>query len=372
MRRSWIWIPPLLIAAAIVWLSGQSAYPAGLSLPPPFDKAAHAAAFGTLAFFLELAWRGTRHDLPMYRRHAWIFLGVVLFGLSDEWHQAFVPGRDCSALDWAADALGAALGLGSAMVPFLLGGRDPRFGWWRGRQRRPDPGRPLVLVADPHWGEELTGLYEATRRHPQADWLFLGDVFTVWVGLPGLENESQRAFLWWVRERRSAGRWVGLWMGNREYFLDRLSVRFDLLGEGPDGALPEEALAFEHGDLVNGRDRGYRLWNLVSRSAFAWGLARLLPSALVQRLAMGLEDSMRSAHADCRTGFPKEAFAAAAAGHAGSTFLTGHFHTHEEAGSGVALPWAHGGAFALWEQGRLVLLDPPEPRDATFLSSRRP
>lgn len=372
MRRFWIWTPPLLIAIAIVWLSSQTHYPGGLSLPPPLDKVAHASAFGALAFFLELALRGTRHDLPMYRRHLWIFLAVALFGVSDEWHQSFVPGRDCSAGDWLADVIGAALGLAAAMGPFLLGQRHPGAGWWRGRQERPDPERPLILVADPHWGEELTGLREITRRYPEADWLFLGDVFDVWVGLPGLETEPQRSFLWWVQERRNAGRWIGLWMGNRDFFLDRFAGQFDLLGEGVGGALPLERLAFEHGDLVNGTDRRYRFWNLVSRSAFMWILVALLPPTLAQRLASRLERSMRTTNQGYRLAFPQEAFVEAAAEYAGSTFVTGHFHTHEEAGSAVALPWAHEGAFVLWNHGLLELLPVPVRSDATFFQSKHP
>jgi VanZ family protein/UDP-2,3-diacylglucosamine pyrophosphatase LpxH len=386
MRRFWIWTLPLLIALAIVWLSSQSHYPGGISLPSPLDKLAHASAFGALACCLELAVRGSRHDLPMYRRHFWIFVGVALFGISDEWHQAFVPGRDCSALDWLADATGAALGLMLSVWPFLLGKRQPGCGWWRGQPARPDPSRPLVLVADPHWGEELTGLREVTRKYPEADWLFLGDVFEAWVGLPGLETESQRSFLGWVQERRHAGRWIGLWLGNRDYFLDRYASHFDLLGEGVGGVLAGEALAFEHGDLVNGADRRYRLWNLVSRSAFTWILVSLLPPSLTRRLAQRLERAMRTTNPYYRLAFPREDFAAAAA-QAGPIFLTGHFHTHEEVGSGVALPWAHEGAFALWAQGRLELLPVPESPvpespvperpvperpDATFSPSRHP
>ncbi len=355
MARKSTWILPLAVAAAIVWLSHQPQLPMGICLPPPWDKLAHFTAFAALAASLEITLRRTRHDLPLYRRHLLVFALVIFFGATDEWHQRFVPGRDCDFFDWVADALGGAFGLALTSLPFL-GGRDLAvFGWWRGIRERSDPARPLILVADPHWGEELTGLREATLVHPEADWLFLGDVFDVWVGIPGMETEAQRSFRWWVAERRDAGRWVGLWMGNREFFLDRLSPQFALMGEGIGGALPREGLRWEHGDFVNAGDRPYRIWNLVSRSGLLWMLARLLPSRGASWLAARLEKAMRTTNRDYKMVFPREAFAQAA-DQEGGVFLTGHFHSHETEGQGIALPWAHEGKFMVWREGRVSTL----------------
>jgi VanZ family protein/UDP-2,3-diacylglucosamine pyrophosphatase LpxH len=372
MRRTWTWAPPALIATAIVWLSHQSKLPTAGLLIAPWDKVAHILAFASLAFTLDRAFRKSRHDWPMYRRHLWVFLGVTLFGAMDEWHQSFVPGREVSGLDWLADVVGAKLGLLAAVWPFLMGGRSAEFGWWRGGLERPDPERPLIIVADPHWGEELTGLREVTRQYPEADWLFLGDIFDVWVGLPGMETESQRSFLWWVQDRRVARRWIGLWMGNRDYFLDRLAPQFDLIGEGIGGGLPAEGLRFEHGDLVQGADRTYRFWNLVSRSAPVWLLVALLPPVLAQRLARYLERSLRTTNRTYRVTFPQAPFQNAVAEAPERTLLTGHFHTHHTEGAGVAIPWAHEGAFALWESGRLSFLAAPVRSDATFLPMAHP
>ena len=119
MRRYWIWILPLSVAATIVWLSNQPNYPFGVSLPPPFDKLAHMAAFGVLAAFLEIAWRRTHPYLPVVRRLLVIIIGVAIFGASDELHQYFVPGRSCDFYDWMADAAGGALGLALASLPLL-------------------------------------------------------------------------------------------------------------------------------------------------------------------------------------------------------------------------------------------------------------
>lgn len=355
--RLWPWLAPFGIAAAITALSHSPTYPLGIELPPPLDKLAHLAAFGAFAAALDAAWSLTVRSVPLYRRHLAVFLLTCLFGALDEWHQSFVPGRDASPWDWAADTLGAAVGLALASLPSLRGRWLGTVSWAKGRGQRPDPRRSLILVADPHWTAALTGLETATTAHPDADWLFLGDVFDVWVALPALETDTQRRFLSWVDGRRREGRWVGLWTGNRDYFLDRHADRFDYLGEGTGGGLPAEGLAFEHGDFINGADFRYRAWNLVSRSGPAWAFARLLPGPAGRAFTAALERRLRTTNRDYRLAFPEEAFAAAAGRHPGTTFLTGHFHTHQVVANGIALPWAHEGSFMVWQDRRVSGLD---------------
>ena len=314
-----------------------------------------AAVFGFLALALELAVRNAWHRTPTYRRH----LGILLLAaLAAAFAAALGAGSALPHL--VANTSAAALGLALSCLPLLWRRWLTTLSWRRGRPERPDPGVPLVLVADPHWSDGLTGLREATAALPGADWLFLGDIFDVWVGIPGMATPLQAEFLAWVAERRQAGRWVGLWLGNREYFLDRLAGHFDLMGEGIGGGLPAEALAWEHGDLINSADWRYRLWNLVSRSGLLWLIARLLPRATAQTLARALEQRMRTTNRAYKVTFPRQAFRAAAAAHPGQTFITGHFHTHEEEGNGTALPWAHEGAFMLW-QNRTLQLFPRQP-----------
>jgi VanZ family protein/UDP-2,3-diacylglucosamine pyrophosphatase LpxH len=356
MRIRWFWIPPLAVAATIVWLSAQPHYPWGVQLHPPLDKFAHATVFGLLAWLLEGALRRSSATRPLYRRHLLVLLAVAAYGATDEWHQYFVPGRACEWGDWLADTVGGALGLALASLPVLFTRRLEALSWAQGLRCRPDPRRPLILVADPHWGAALTGLTEATAAHPEADWLFLGDVFDVWVGFPHMESEAQRSFLAWVEERRAQGRWVGLWLGNREYFLDGHGPRFDLLGEGIGGTLEGEALTWEHGDLINSEDRQYRLWNLVSRSGLLWLFFRLLPGGTAQRLSAWMERKLRTTNSAYKVAFPREAFRAAAQAHPGTTFLTGHFHTLEQEANGMALPWAHEGQFMVWRNGRVEAL----------------
>ncbi len=349
-------IPALTLAALIVVLSSRSELPGHLGFPHPWDKVVHASAFALLAFLLEWGLQGPRR-WPTYRRHGFIFLALLAFGASDEWHQSFVPGRDASLGDWLADGTGTLIGLGLASLP-LLGSRAlDRFGWRRGSDRRPDPTRPLILVADPHWSDAtFPGLREAAAAHPAADWLFLGDLFDVWVGLPTMETEAQGAFLAWVAERRAQGAWVGAWLGNREYFLDRHAEAFDLLGEGTGGGLPAEGLAFEHGDLIQREDRAYRTWNLLSRSGPLWALFRLMPGPWARGLATRIEARLRTTNREYKLAFPEAAFRAAAEAVAPATFLTGHFHTEHRVANGHALPWAFEGRFQVWRNGRVEAL----------------
>lgn len=104
MRRFLLYaLPPLVIAAVIFGLSSRSTVE-GPELPH-LDKVAHATAFGALAFFTIRALLA--YGQPLRRA---LLLGVViavLYGVSDELHQRFVPGRSPDVLDLVADTAGA-------------------------------------------------------------------------------------------------------------------------------------------------------------------------------------------------------------------------------------------------------------------------
>jgi len=84
--------------AAIFALSSLPGSEVGI--PPPWDKLAHFTEYALLGFLLG---RGTG-NVPV------AFALSALYGVSDEVHQSFVPGREASALDWLADAAGALIG----------------------------------------------------------------------------------------------------------------------------------------------------------------------------------------------------------------------------------------------------------------------
>jgi VanZ family protein len=94
----------LYLVLALGWMGALwyfSSLPAtGAGLPHPWDKGAHLLAYALLGFLLG---RGLGGLYPAF------FL-AALYGLVDEWHQSFVPGREAFGLDLLADFLGAYLG----------------------------------------------------------------------------------------------------------------------------------------------------------------------------------------------------------------------------------------------------------------------
>ena len=98
--RQWTWIILLAIYAAAIGYVSHQPLSAGEALFPHFDKLVHLVEF---ALFMFLAWHATG-------RHLLLALILTLaFAGSDELHQAFVPTRNASILDFIADSVGAAL-----------------------------------------------------------------------------------------------------------------------------------------------------------------------------------------------------------------------------------------------------------------------
>jgi VanZ family protein len=86
------------------------------------DKLLHAGAYAVLGSLLAAALRGTR--LGGGRAVVAAAVLASAYGASDEWHQAYVPGRTSDPADWAADTLGAIVGASAAAR--ALRGRNAR------------------------------------------------------------------------------------------------------------------------------------------------------------------------------------------------------------------------------------------------------
>jgi len=112
------WLPPILWASGIFYLSSISGLASGLTVfwDVFWRKLFHATEFGILSL---LFWRALHYgeNVNLKKALCWSFLLTVLYAISDETHQYFVPNRECRLRDMGIDSLGVAAVMG---VIFLL------------------------------------------------------------------------------------------------------------------------------------------------------------------------------------------------------------------------------------------------------------
>ena len=98
------WIPAIFIGCCSWYLSSQP----HIEHMPSFwnaDKLVHLVCFGVFAF-----WTAFACNIKSPGK-LWIpSLIISLYGIADEIHQSFTPGRSSSVFDWAFDTAGAVLG----------------------------------------------------------------------------------------------------------------------------------------------------------------------------------------------------------------------------------------------------------------------
>jgi len=121
-RWLWNWAPALAQMAAIFAASNLSTVP---SLPGGLsDYTGHFIGYtllGALAMrgFARSRWSGVTGRAAMQA-----VVMSSLYGITDEFHQTFVPGRSPSVADWCVDTLGACVGAGIVMAAARFAGRS--------------------------------------------------------------------------------------------------------------------------------------------------------------------------------------------------------------------------------------------------------
>ena len=142
-RRRLIW--PVALAVVITWCSGRSVE----GLPPTFegsDKVVHFALYGLMATLVARVHAVARtRPLGMYAA----ILIVSVFGVTDELHQHFTPGRTMDVWDWVADTLGAVVAtvMYAEWPAYRRMLESPVWGVFRKRRVEIDPAA-CVIAAD--------------------------------------------------------------------------------------------------------------------------------------------------------------------------------------------------------------------------------
>jgi VanZ family protein len=117
-----LWGPVALQMAAIFAASSIAdlgPLPAGIS-----DKSGHSIGYALLGALLLRALAHGRLAEVTWRRALGSIILATLYGVSDEFHQSFVPGRSPDVRDVLADFAGAALAVAAA----ALAARAVRWG----------------------------------------------------------------------------------------------------------------------------------------------------------------------------------------------------------------------------------------------------
>lgn len=116
-------LPAMLWMTVIFVISDQPTVP---QLPGMMSSVTSVIGHFTVNFVLAILlwWAMAPFGLTSRQRFLLAFAVAVLCGISDEWHQSFVPGRYPSFFDVATDAIGAATGL----IAIHLAARSRTFG----------------------------------------------------------------------------------------------------------------------------------------------------------------------------------------------------------------------------------------------------
>lgn len=71
------------------------------------DKFLHFLVFGILAFLIARSFKNTSISSLNKYYSIWAIGITTIYGILDEFHQYYVPGRSSTIADWIADVLGA-------------------------------------------------------------------------------------------------------------------------------------------------------------------------------------------------------------------------------------------------------------------------
>lgn len=100
----WLWLPVVAYMAGIFIGSSMSDPPVPQEVP---DVSLHEAAYFGLTLLVIRALAGGRWNRVTGLTLVGAWAIAVAYGVSDEWHQSFVPNRHAELRDLQSDAIGA-------------------------------------------------------------------------------------------------------------------------------------------------------------------------------------------------------------------------------------------------------------------------
>ncbi len=189
----------------------------------------------------------------------------------------------------------------------------------------------MILIADAHVNtaagtdRPFFRMLETLERSSE-DIVFMGDIFDLWIALPGYEQVVHTRFLSWCRQQKIR-REIGYIEGNHEFYL--AEEKADAFSWATDRAFKTDGKGnlFCHGDRINRRDRNYLRFRALVRNRPVKLLLGLLPSGPFW--ADHVKKKLKHTNASFRGGLPRDEIMrylsmAQAAGI--QNIFVGHFH----------------------------------------------
>lgn len=106
--RYWL---PLIAYCLCIFIQSSMAEPVKLPSIPQIDKLLHCGGYSLLGVLFYRAYRSRWPKASGWTMANSSLLSGSFYGMTDEIHQYFVPGRSADPWDWLADTVGVMLGV---------------------------------------------------------------------------------------------------------------------------------------------------------------------------------------------------------------------------------------------------------------------
>ncbi len=195
----------------------------------------------------------------------------------------------------------------------------------------------VAVIADAHLGgpggaagplvEQLDSL-----AAPECErLLLLGDLFHIWVALPGFETPEVRQVTEALARVQSRGVHVDYVEGNRDFFVagGRYAAAFDRVGNEVAFEAGGRRYLAVHGDGLDKSDVQYLFWRFLSKNPVSRLAARLLPAALGRRIVYRTESRLAKTNFKHKMAIPEKVlieYGERRLGKEHDVLLLGHFH----------------------------------------------
>ena len=189
----------------------------------------------------------------------------------------------------------------------------------------------MIIITDAHVSKSTgnhTTFFKMLEflEGSQQDLIFLGDIFDLWVALPGYESDIHHDYIEWCREQKKH-RTIGFMEGNREYYLATGRAKAFSWCSTDAWYQDDAGNLFVHGDQINRRDRNYLAFRKLLKNQAAKFIMNRLPFG--PRYAESFKQRLKQTNTQFRLHLPREeikVFAKSRFAEGVDSIFVGHFH----------------------------------------------